>query len=352
VAATDVSFDFYEGIRIVLPGGLAAVLTEAVLRTFETPEKLTVSSSLVTALSFGLGAGLLLYFVDVPTKSTAYRVNQPSDVLRGWVEKDDERRLVQFYFMLFDTEVPPEIRARALYMGSIFRIGFEAILLLALFPFGVWSASGFFREQQIRTHGPLVGVSCCMLILVLVCRGFATVLRESKGHVTVHSVGRLKNIIRQDLGRVRAWVFNLGVVVLVVGIPGFAYRLWVPDWLLVGAAGLLALVWLSIHWISPFRKTPGGRGPDAFTSLLLFAVPTMALIVLSYLRGFPGIVNPEAVYGWVAAPITAAILIAVRGHERRLGGAYASQRTWLETNKKHVMTRFGEAFPSKEEPQD
>ena len=76
---------------------------------------------------------------------------------------------------------------------------------------------------------------------------------------------------------------------------------------------------------------------DPFTSLLLFSVGSSVLLSESYRDGFSGL-QDSTPYAWLAAPIVVAVLIAARGHERRLGGAYGSQRKWLELNKPQVMS--------------
>src|SRR3954468_727036 len=115
------SFDFYEGIRIVLPGGLLVALFEAVVATTTNAGGVLVSQP---ALAFAatIGMGLLAYFIDVPSRSAIYLRDLPSNYfeenyaphLKDWLNA---------FFVVSDETMPPGIRARALYMGSMFRIG-------------------------------------------------------------------------------------------------------------------------------------------------------------------------------------------------------------------------------------
>lgn len=110
------SFDFYEGIRILLPGALAVGLFAGATSTFEQPG-LVLSDNTFGAVIAVIIVGLLFYFVDVPAKAAAYFVNLPTDHLERWgATTRDDQSLLNVYFVMFDEDLPAGIRARALYM--------------------------------------------------------------------------------------------------------------------------------------------------------------------------------------------------------------------------------------------
>jgi len=335
MAATDVSFDFYEGIRIVIPGGLAVALLEGILASFGSPAGPAIAANLIVVIALTVGVGLLLYYIDMPTKSAAYRVNQPTSLIKTWLPDLKTREITQAYLVLLDTQVPPAIAARALYMGSIFRIGFEAILLLGVAQAGLWAATQFRPDAPVASGGPAVAASLVTLAILLAARAYTSARREEERRVR-RVVGR----VRRDIGFWRGFVLSILMGLLLWTYASTLLKLGsnLPAESRSVIAGGVLFVWVSLLWgPTPFRRPAGGRPMDPFTSLLLFSVGSSVLLSESYRDGFSGL-QDSTPYAWLAAPIVVAVLIAARGHERRLGGAYGSQRKWLELNKPQVMS--------------
>src|SRR3569833_349823 len=136
------SFEFYEGIRILVPGALAAALFGSIIATFASKVP-AIPGGALGAITFALMVGLVAYFLDAPAKSAAYRKDTPHGILEEWGLKRPEkvRGMVNVYFLLLDDLMPEPIRNRALYMGSIYRIGWEAIYLIGASSIGVVTAS-------------------------------------------------------------------------------------------------------------------------------------------------------------------------------------------------------------------
>src|SRR6266496_2231217 len=124
------SFEFYEGIQIILPGALALGLVYVTFRSF-TSTGAGIDLNAASAVFAALLLGLLFYFVDAPAKAAVFQPLQPTDLLISWGKRPREGvSTLNAYFVMLDTVIPAPIRARALYMGSMYRIGFEAVYML------------------------------------------------------------------------------------------------------------------------------------------------------------------------------------------------------------------------------
>lgn len=125
------SFEFYEGIRIVIPGALAGGLLAGIGRTFDLPF-LSLTEGPLVAVVGSLLLGMFLYFLDFPKKAAIFNTLQPTDhIIYNWcADKPKRMTTINAYFLILDTRAPAAVRARALYMGSMFRIGYESIYML------------------------------------------------------------------------------------------------------------------------------------------------------------------------------------------------------------------------------
>src|SRR5688572_8720990 len=133
MGASDVgaaSFEFYEGIRIVLPGSFAVALANLAAHSLDVSLSLP-TSQLVAAILASVAAGLLLYFIDAAARSDTYANDLPSLELSDWGEQPPGFNKENICFVMLDDAFPTTLSSRALYWGSIFRIGFESIYLLA-----------------------------------------------------------------------------------------------------------------------------------------------------------------------------------------------------------------------------
>jgi predicted permease len=338
------SFDFYEGIRIVIPGGFAAGLLLASFGTVDFVAGLAIASSGFALVGLVLALGLVLYFLDLPYKSAVYSSHQPTELLAAWYKKP-EREVVSLYFHLLDTELPSLIRSRALYMGSIFRIGFETVLLVALAQLGWWSFDALSSDQTWRPESRVQWVAIGLVVAILILRLLTTVVREAPQEAGALSprtawrgLGLAGSRILADLGPVR-----LALVLLAVGITlsQISERNWITRLAAVVACDGIALVWLYSFFWGRVDKEKGVRVPlNVLTQSLLLGVPTAGLMAVSGIRNAHGFDTFTEIAGWAAAAVVSIALVAGRGHERRLRGGYTSQRAWLELNAQNLRRRF------------
>ncbi|MCW2667742.1 MAG: hypothetical protein JWN57_2704 [Frankiales bacterium] len=169
------SFEFYEGIRILIPGATAVGLyaaADATLIGGALP-----SATGLAALAAALLVGLVLHFVDAPSKSLAYSAALPSNLIRDeWpVAPRNGMSVENAFFILVDEEMPQPIRARGLYSGSMYRIGYEINVLLAtatvlVFLIEAWpgARNGGQANEAARS---LLAVSSVVLMTFPVCIG-------------------------------------------------------------------------------------------------------------------------------------------------------------------------------------
>ena len=145
------SFEFYEGIRILIPGAAVVTAYAAVVATFHlhAPDP---SADVLAAIAATVTAGLVLYFIDAPAKAQAFSADELPHVHLAKLDVPRPERMSSqsFYFVLLDELVPAPIRARALYMGSMYRIGFELIYILFLSSVGILVVSVMGVDSPMR----------------------------------------------------------------------------------------------------------------------------------------------------------------------------------------------------------
>jgi hypothetical protein len=186
---------------------------------------------------------------------------------------------------------------------------------------------------------PVIYGFFALLALILLLRSIATLNKEARRRPEEslwQATRRTAKGISSDIGRVG------GILMIASGgliAAGFARQEQLGSRLVVAGSAALAVLWLlNYMWgKAGFPKPGGGRPSDPLTVLILFLIPTGCLIWESYRHRFPGFSSDAGVIGWLTIPVVATILIAARGHERRLGGAYATQRHWLEMNRPRVV---------------
>ena len=114
------SFEFYEGIRIIIPGALIVGLVDALQWTLDPKHGLSIDTA--TAVVAAIAFGLLAYFVDLPRQSAFFNRDLPSDLMRKYYDEhlaNTESDDVQVdhrnaFFVIADELMPAPIRARGL----------------------------------------------------------------------------------------------------------------------------------------------------------------------------------------------------------------------------------------------
>lgn len=156
----------------------------AVVLTFSMDAP-TAADHPVGALVATLAAGLLLYFLDAPAKSLVYRTNTPTDIIsREWGYRDGflggRVSVANAYFVVLDEVVPGPIRARSLYMGSMFRIGYELIVLVVVASVAV-TVIDLWPTDSTKTEAAPSGWCAAAAVLALLMIPFAYILDKSRG---------------------------------------------------------------------------------------------------------------------------------------------------------------------------
>lgn len=340
------SFEFYEGIRIIIPGALTVGLADAVVRTAH-PDGHGLGLTALPTVVAAIVVGLLLYFVDVPTKTPYFRADQPTATLAQFGTPKGGLKIGNLFWVILDREMPPGIKARALYMGSIYRIGYETVCLLALASSLVlsqhlWSTT---KVRVAPDKVPLavwLGIGAAAWLIALAVRVDTKAnARRTKEH---RAQGRPTGLHRPDL------IFVAVAVVAMAGLLVASSWRSMPRWTLVIPAGA-ALWWWAVRYYKGYSTTaPATRkGSDtrvaasALRAALLLATSNVLLAIATI--GSPvldGWLDRREHALWTATQIVALALVVARGHERQLGGAYATQRTWLEIERDRLKPYFNE----------
>jgi hypothetical protein len=332
------SFEFYEGIRIFIPGAVVVGLYAAIAATFgfDAPDP---AQSFVGAAFGSLVIGLLLYYLDLPVRSTTYRTELPDEVIADWSLPDDIRK-PNFYFMLLDVEIPSGIRNRALYMGSMFRIGFELIYLLFLTATSVISVAVFVPDAGVQRSGDHLEVvflfaAGCFVLLWVGCMALDLFRPPGGGSQTKAERRRLR--LRELASQIGRRGGAMLIVALAAAVTFHCSGL--------RAFGAVAIALPAGAWaIANFKGYRRGSAWDRISLpvAVLWTALTGAMLCLlaashSPARSPLGI--KEAV-GWSLAALSAAVILQSRGPEKKLRGSYWTQRTWLKVNELKLKEKY------------
>lgn len=332
------SFEFYEGIRIFIPGSVCVALYAAVVATFGLDAPTPTDSILGSALG-ALVCGLLLYFVDFPSHSAPFRNNLPDRELEK-IELPDELEPKNLYFVLLDTEVPAGIKDRALYMGSMFRIGFELVYLLFVTSVCVVAVALLVPHagaaQASTEVEAVLWVALATFVGLLALALSFDLLRVTRHNRRAREDEELE---RKKHSSVVADLSALDLCLLVLTLALlFAYgRSEVQP--LGGAAVALPLA----VWALRFQRGyPAGRGRKPCPRSIAVIWLSLAGAALCAV----GLIDPpqasalglvEAV-GWLATALFAGGIVVSRGPEKKILGSYSTQRTWLNLNRPRICT--------------
>lgn len=338
------SFEFYEGIRIIIPGTVCVALYGAIVATFglDAPSP---DDSLVAAAIAALVVGLLLLFIDAPARSIAYLTDLPDRALHNWgLELPAGGAMVNLYFVLLDTDLPAGIRNRALYMGSIFRIGFELVYLLFLAALAVISLAflvpdaGESRSDANVTTILWVGLSSFVALFVV-----ALILdnqRSRKGN-------RARLAAQQSptkrwpvlLGQISPLDWVLGALSVVLSV---VYQASGAEILAALAIAILAGIWATRYFRGARRVKGEGHEKLAMPVAALWYCGAGGMMCWFAATNFPAGSSLSVVEttGWLAVALFAGALMVSRGPERKLRGSYSTQRMWFQLNEARLKAKY------------
>jgi hypothetical protein len=316
------SFEFYEGIRIFIPGAAVVGLYAGVVATFglDAPDP---ADSFVAAAVSALLAGLLLYFIDYPSRGAAFRSGLPDKELENWEIPRTLNRL-NLYFVLMDTDVPGGIRSRALYMGSMYRIGIELAYLFFITSMSVLGVALFApssgKPELTASIEPVLWVGAGLFALLLVTTTFLNAARaSSKSELWKRLLGPIKEFGRSDL-----------VLLLISALLIAGQLLFDAPYLAGAAVAVPGLTWAARY----HRGHPGGKHVSTQFALfwLCWCGATLCVLAALDLPQHSTLTLADSV-AWIGLGLLAGVTVAARP-EKKLRGIYSTQRLWLQMNRK------------------
>jgi hypothetical protein len=329
------SFEFYEGIRILIPGGVCVALYSGIVFTFGLNAP-TPSHSIVGGVTAAIIVGLLLLFIDAPSRSAAYRTELPDSVMHAW-DLPSEVNVVNFYFVLLDADIPSGVRNRALYIGSMFRIGFELIYMLAATSLGAIGVGIF-----IPGSGPTRDTYAVETVLwvagsLFVALWLVSLFLDYRRSPASGMRSTLKAMAKR-LGP-QIWRSDLLYMVASVGCSaGFIFA--DKTALAVLAVALPAAVWVvRYHRGFPGKEAPQKPTVPVATTWLALSGVTLCFLAASHFPAHSCLGLAEA-SAWLVAALFAGVLMVSRGPERKLRGSYSTQRLWLELNREKLKEKY------------
>jgi hypothetical protein len=322
------SFEFYEGLRALVPGGFTVALYAAVSATFGFGGAASVHSTLI-ALVATLAAGFVLLFLDLPGKAAVFSYNTPFAHIERWgdLRPRADATVKNIYYEILDVEVPAEIRTKVSYFGVLYRIGFESIYMAAT-AIPILAVIGLFPATTHLRHGTANdtrAVFAVALALHIVIGAFALASRR----------GRVRADLAVETATLDALVF------VATGFLLILYLARAQRW--CGLAAVLApwVLWAFRYFAGTHLRTgPGRRNLHASTASLTYGLAAVSACAAGIRSAsHSGAISGSLLSGWAAASVIAAALIAARDHEKKLLGVYATQRTWLDGKREYLINK-------------
>lgn len=328
------SFEFYEGLRALVPGGFVVGLYAAVSTTFGFGSAIGVDSTLVAFLAT-LAAGFVLLFLDIPGRAAVSHYNTPVEHLANWTDLRPRANASykNVYYEILDVEVPAGIKTKVYYFGAIYKIGFEMIYIAAA-SVPILAVVDLFPSTGVTRHaepGEMRGLFITALVLHVVIASLALYGRRRK--------------IRSDFAeetpaRDRALLGAGAIALMVHLVSGWRW------WGLAAVAIPWALWAFRYYGGVPAPDSPNRRNLHASTAAVRYAIAAISVCAV----GIRSVEDASAldaglVAGWAGASLIAASLVAARDHEKKLLGVYATQRTWLD-GKRDALVAKGYFVPN------
>lgn len=334
------SFVSYEGIRIVIPGIVVSAAGFYAYTTIVPGEGSSTTPDTLLSVVSTLVVGLFLHFWDIPAKSAVFAENQPTDYLEGQFPNKTKAELLTAYFAILNTKMEPATKNRALYQGSMFRIGMESILGLALASGVVFASSVLDYGVNLGHHGRslrVLGAASLGVVVgvsVLLSRGYE---RKRAARYGKNRSGAFRRI-KDDLV---SWNC-VPYAIFLLGIAGPWYFPLAGSWsdrtsrvISLVAFGLCIVHWLRWYIVGG-RSSAGKPAPiHAVSAGVFLAFPFLVLLLAVPPAQHSVLGRSQDFVLWVAVVSLVVLSTVIRGHERKLQGAYASQRHWL---KRHAET--------------
>lgn len=345
------SFEFYEGLRVLVPGSFVVALYVAIGNTFGFVEGAGAIGALPTILGT-LFAGMIFLFIDTPSKAAVFAYESPELVLKSWKNPPPPGgNHLNVYYEVLDTIVSPAIRARTYYLGVIYRIGFETIYLLALPAIVALTLSALYPEVGKPAAG--VDADASRIVLTAAAAVVLTALigsingryKEHGGKGVPRGLPRLRSVLG-DVQLEIPWADR--IVLLAAAGAALGYSAFdLNRSFAVGAIAATGGLWAFRYLVGVPRQdmSPGLTGTlppprqnlHGVSASILFTIASLTTLGCCF-AGAPNstTLTGKVSVGWSVAVVLAAALIHFRGHERKLLGSYGLQRTWLLRNRVRI----------------
>ncbi|WP_139278871.1 hypothetical protein [Rhodococcus ruber] len=376
-------FGLYETLRIFLPGAVAAVVLNLILRLATGSgvmyaggpaapliDALTGFSFVFVALAFGF----LIYVTDLPVRTRLHAEGDPKNgyempaatlqrILRS--ASGSQKQLLidrdrSIYFLLTDTHLPAELHRRVYFFGSMFKLYFDVrfLMMLAL-AFG--PAVGF-----AISHGNpapftinwsyMPSVSVCLFFVLI-----AGVLAE-RNHAKASIARHGATPYWKELGDAVKGTMLGALVISAAQLIGW-FLVAQPSWGL-SALGLLLCAISMILWAFFEMGPPSGNFNTNTIAKSTIRTPVLRVLkckdserpqfypaqrmlidfalVAPALGGAASLAvlqdrSPWTVLFWGAFAGIATLILTVRKHEVQLLRSFRDQSTWLELNRRAIV---------------
>jgi hypothetical protein len=355
------SFEFYDGIRIFVPGSFVVGTYAAIAGTFGFPGGRVVDDAIVGLLS-ALAVGFVLMLLDFPGRAAVTSYESPTSILASWDESPRSGRTrLNIYYLLLDSEFPPGLRTRTHYLGVIYRIGFEALYIFALSSLAVLTlASVFPKVGADRPRGPSIeklslaalGVHLILIAIAMIQRYVEWGPKVSLG-IEHRFLKRWKGVfgdLAKEIPMRDRSLLLIGLVLTTV------FLMTERKWAGVFGIALPAFLWAMRYFRGvPLKSgdTPRFQNLHAVSAALLFGfTAASACLITAYGGDEQSPLNSRIALGWLAMSLLASVLIVFRGHERKLIGSHGTQRAWLQLNRQKVVEKYLAPLRSQEPAED
>jgi hypothetical protein len=361
---------FYETLRILVPGSIAVFLLDVTLRVgFGTnplrPDGgvrpiVSVLESPIASLIAALILGMLLYLVDLPSRTRLFTEGDParqrrlpSDTLATHLAGTPWSQYpvnLGLYFLVSDKYLPAEFHRRVYLFGSLYRV-FVDLRALSILTVVVGVASSAAVGAQATGFDPTLPLNSRATAAVLAVVG-AMLLAALPGLTSYGANVAAKHDLHELWRRLRIEIRGIsGLFVLVLSLGALASicMLQRPIALIFLGTGLASAQVVIWTWVELGPPNPPTRRAD-IRSITLARLGARRNDVqygpLQRLAGDVGLATPWLVTStvlhanqgggvlgvlcWGAMAVVATTIMSVRKHEVRLLASYENQSVWLD----------------------
>jgi hypothetical protein len=336
------SFEFYEGLRTLVPGGLTVGLYAAIADTFGFGGTVGLGHALVAVLA-SLAIGFVFLFLDVPARAAVYQYDAPERLLRSWtdVEPRGGKSHLNIYYEILDVEMPAGIKTKIYYLAAIYRIGFEGIYLAAaalpvlvipvLFP-TVAESRGENSTTALRSLFAAALVAHAVIVAIALWSRYEQQRRKPRDANRRRDVFRdVRRDLATEIPLVDRVLLGVALVALVLNL--------LLRWRWVGATSVAVVgaVW-AFRYYRGVKLSNRRQNLHAVTATLTYGLAAMAVCAMGTRWAISeSPLSARVIAGWAAVSLIGGALISARAHERRLLGSYSTQRAWLEGQKTRLV---------------